>query len=115
MTERQLEEKMHAFLAGDADVLVVPRTRLLGVLGFRRVDPDADVNLLVDVTAIDLSPLACLRAVWNAEVYECAERVDTRVLQVIYAFDPATFPVYVGQQVDVFIATPASDSTASGK
>lgn len=31
------------------------------------------------------------------------ERVDTRVLQVIYAFDPASFPVYVGQQVDVFI------------
>lgn len=31
------------------------------------------------------------------------ERVDTRVLQLIYAFDPATFPVYVGQQVDVFI------------
>jgi multidrug resistance efflux pump len=32
-----------------------------------------------------------------------AERVDTRVLQVIYHFDPPTFPVYVGQQVDVFI------------
>lgn len=31
------------------------------------------------------------------------ERVDTRVLQVIYRFDPPTFPVYVGQQVDVFI------------
>lgn len=31
------------------------------------------------------------------------ERVDTRVLQVIYRFDPPTFPVYVGQQVDVFV------------
>lgn len=32
------------------------------------------------------------------------ERVDTRVLQVIYAFDkPQDFTVYVGQQVDVFI------------
>jgi HlyD family secretion protein len=32
------------------------------------------------------------------------ERVDTRVLQVIYALDPApTTPVYVGQQLDVFI------------
>lgn len=32
------------------------------------------------------------------------ERVDTRVLQVIYSFDqPATYHVYVGQQVDVFI------------
>ena len=31
------------------------------------------------------------------------ERVDTRVLQVIYRFDKPAFPVYVGQQVDVFI------------
>ena len=31
------------------------------------------------------------------------ERVDTRVLQVIYKVDPADFPVYVGQQVDVYI------------
>jgi HlyD family secretion protein len=32
------------------------------------------------------------------------ERVDVRVLQVIYRFNPPPFPVYVGQQVDVFIA-----------
>lgn len=31
------------------------------------------------------------------------ERVDVRVLQVIYRFTPPDFPVYVGQQVDVFI------------
>lgn len=32
------------------------------------------------------------------------ERVDTRVLQVIYTFQtPKDFPVYIGQQVDVFI------------
>ncbi|MEI8377455.1 MAG: efflux RND transporter periplasmic adaptor subunit [bacterium] len=30
------------------------------------------------------------------------ERVDVRVLQVIYDFAPPKFPVYVGQQVDVF-------------
>ncbi|RMH04969.1 MAG: biotin/lipoyl-binding protein [Nitrospirae bacterium] len=34
---------------------------------------------------------------------ENIERVDTRVLQVIYRFDPPDFPIYVGQQVDVFI------------
>ena len=34
---------------------------------------------------------------------ESTERVDTRVLQVIFSFDPAKFPVFVGQQVDVFI------------
>ncbi|MEW6733338.1 MAG: biotin/lipoyl-binding protein [Acidobacteriota bacterium] len=31
------------------------------------------------------------------------ERVDVRVLQVVYRFQPPQFPVYVGQQVDVFI------------
>ena len=37
---------------------------------------------------------------------ESTERVDTRVLQVIYAFDPSALPVYVGQQMDVFIEAP---------
>ena len=36
------------------------------------------------------------------------ERVDTRVLQVIYRVDRNDFPVFVGQQMDVFIdGTPA--------
>ena len=37
-----------------------------------------------------------------------AERVDIRVLQVIYDFEskPVDFPVYIGQQVDVFINQP---------
>lgn len=40
-----------------------------------------------------------------------AERVDTRVLQVIYQFDrPADRPVFVGQQMDVYID--ASPETA---
>ncbi len=34
---------------------------------------------------------------------ESTERVDTRVLQVIYSFDRGTLPIYVGQLVDVFI------------
>ncbi|MGH6835690.1 MAG: HlyD family secretion protein [Methylocella sp.] len=37
---------------------------------------------------------------------DTAERVDTRVLQAIYAFAPSDFPVFVGQQVDVFIKAP---------
>jgi multidrug resistance efflux pump len=37
---------------------------------------------------------------------DATERVDTRVLQAIYAFAPSAFPVFVGQQVDVFIAAP---------
>jgi RND family efflux transporter MFP subunit len=32
-----------------------------------------------------------------------SERVDTRVLQIIFRFDRPNFPVYVGQQMDVFL------------
>lgn len=34
---------------------------------------------------------------------DSSERVDTRVLQVIYQFDKTKVPVYVGQQMDVFM------------
>jgi len=33
----------------------------------------------------------------------CSTRVDTRVLQVIYSFERGELPIYVGQQMDVFI------------
>jgi multidrug resistance efflux pump len=33
------------------------------------------------------------------------ERSDTRVLQAVYEFDAGEVPVYVGQQMDVFVAT----------
>lgn len=43
---------------------------------------------------------------------DSTERVDTRVLQVIYQFENPSVPVYPGQQMDVFIdATPAAAST----
>jgi HlyD family secretion protein len=37
---------------------------------------------------------------------QTTERTDTRVLQVIYSFEQAPLPVYVGQQLDVFIQAP---------
>lgn len=41
---------------------------------------------------------------------ESTERVDTRVLQIIYTFSTPETPVYVGQQMDVFIdGTPATE------
>ncbi|MCS6976339.1 MAG: HlyD family secretion protein [Gemmatales bacterium] len=48
------------------------------------------------------------------------ERVDTRVLQAIFAFDPTPSNVYVGMQVDVFIdaelpSDPASPGTQHGE
>ncbi len=44
---------------------------------------------------------------------EATERVDTRVLQVLYTIDPAALPVYVGQQMDVFIAAAAPQAGAA--
>ncbi|CAM0117625.1 efflux RND transporter periplasmic adaptor subunit [Rhabdochlamydiaceae symbiont of Dictyostelium giganteum] len=42
------------------------------------------------------------------------ERVDTRVLQVIYAFHPLeNHPLYIGQQVDVFIEKESALQNAS--
>ena len=38
---------------------------------------------------------------------DSTERVDTRVLQVLYTFDPGDKPIYLGQQMDVFIETPS--------
>jgi HlyD family secretion protein len=41
---------------------------------------------------------------------DSTERVDTRVLQVIYSFEHGNLPIYVGQQMDVYIdALPHSD------
>jgi RND family efflux transporter MFP subunit len=37
---------------------------------------------------------------------DSSERVDTRVLQVIFAFERGDLPIYVGQQMDVFIDVP---------
>ena len=44
---------------------------------------------------------------------ESTERVDTRVLQVIYAFDRGTMPVYVGQQMDVYVEAAPVENTAA--
>ena len=44
---------------------------------------------------------------------DSTERVDTRVLQVIYAFDPNALKAYVGQQMDVFIEAAPPDAPAS--
>jgi len=44
---------------------------------------------------------------------DSTERVDTRVLQVIYRVEDDTLPLFVGQQMDVFIeASPVQTLTA---
>jgi multidrug efflux pump subunit AcrA (membrane-fusion protein) len=43
------------------------------------------------------------------------ERVDTRVLQVIYALDTTDRPIFVGQQMDVFIDVGAPQPDVTGE
>jgi len=45
---------------------------------------------------------------------ESTERVDTRVLQVIYRFHDSEVPFFVGQQMDVFISTQPTQALAKG-
>jgi RND family efflux transporter MFP subunit len=44
---------------------------------------------------------------------DSTERVDTRVLQVIFSFERGDLPIYVGQQMDVFIGTPEPTQNGS--
>lgn len=44
---------------------------------------------------------------------ESTERVDTRVLQIVFSLDRADLPIFVGQQMDVFIEAQPIDATAS--
>ena len=40
---------------------------------------------------------------------DTTERVDTRVLQIIYSLEGSSLPIFVGQQMDIFISAPGSD------
>ncbi len=46
---------------------------------------------------------------------ESTERVDTRVLQVLYSFDRGQMPVFVGQQMDVYIEAESLNSILDGQ
>lgn len=42
-----------------------------------------------------------------------SERVDTRVVEAIYSFDPASAPAYLGQRMDVFVEAAPSPTQAA--
>jgi hypothetical protein len=46
---------------------------------------------------------------------DSSERVDTRVLPVIYTFDRGSLPIYVGEQMDVCIDASGQSSTRPQK
>jgi multidrug resistance efflux pump len=60
-------------------------------------------SLSTDVTFVRIEPFVVPK---RSLTGDSAERVDTRVLQVLYAFPKSALPVYVGQQMDVFIEAP---------
>jgi multidrug efflux pump subunit AcrA (membrane-fusion protein) len=64
-------------------------------------------NLAMDLRFVRVEPFVIPK---RSLTGDSLERVDTRVLQIIYEFDRPTFRVYVGQQVDVFIERPAAAS-----
>jgi multidrug efflux pump subunit AcrA (membrane-fusion protein) len=65
-----------------------------------RGNPDLKTPLQYVRTDPDVIPKVLLTG-------DTTQRTDTRVLQVIYSFNPAPLPLYVGQLMDVFIEAPA--------
>jgi multidrug resistance efflux pump len=62
--------------------------------------PRGETSRELGLRFVRIEPLAIAK---KALTGENTERVDTRVLQVIYAIEPGQPKVYVGQQLDVFI------------
>lgn len=81
-----------------------------------RIRPDAKAwarirgnpNLKTDLQFVGIEPFVLPK---KSLTGDSTERVDTRVLQVVYAFPGDALPVYVGQQMDVFIEAPPDLST----
>src|SRR5260221_1333310 len=83
-----------------------------------RVHPEAKATAAVRGNAGLKAPLAFVRfepfvVPKKSLTGDSTERVDTRVLQVIYRVEDDTLPLFVGQQMDVFIegSNPATAMT----
>ena len=67
-----------------------------------------NANLRAPITFVRFEPLVVPK---QSLTGASTERVDTRVLQAVYRIEGAEFPLFVGQQMDVFID--ASDLTTA--
>jgi multidrug efflux pump subunit AcrA (membrane-fusion protein) len=67
-------------------------------------------DLRTDLTFVRVEPFVTPK---QSLTGSSTERVDTRVLQVLYSFDRNALPAYVGQQMDVFIETPDEEGAAA--
>jgi len=83
-----------------------------------RVSPDAkaianvrgNADLKTPVTFVRFEPFVLPK---KSLTGDSTERVDTRVLQVIYRVDNEALPLFVGQQMDVFIEAPSVQAVAA--
>ncbi|MFK5987097.1 MAG: efflux RND transporter periplasmic adaptor subunit [Pseudomonadota bacterium] len=71
-------------------------------IAFVRKQPNLKIPLHYQYTEPYIVPKTSLTGL-------STERTDLRVLQVLYSLDKSIFPLYVGQQLDVFIKVPAKD------
>jgi multidrug efflux pump subunit AcrA (membrane-fusion protein) len=76
-----------------------------------RVRPEAPARATVRgnprlVTALRFEYVEPYVAPKTSMTGQSTERSDVRVLQVVYSFERGKLPVYLGQQMDVFIAAP---------
>lgn len=70
-----------------------------------------NMNLSAPLTFVRFEPYVIPK---RSLTGESTERVDTRVLQIIYALDRKAIPVFVGQLMDVFIeASPSAGSRSA--
>ena len=74
---------------------------------WKQVNPPAGIGfvrgnslLSTDLNFVRIEPFVVPK---RSLTGESTERVDTRVLQVIYAIEPTKQPLFVGQQMDVFL------------
>jgi hypothetical protein len=63
-----------------------------------------NANLKTPLTFVRFEPFVLPK---KSLTGDSTERVDTRVLQVIYRVEDDTLPLFVGQQMDVFIEAPS--------
>ncbi len=68
-------------------------------VAFARADP-------AHRTALHFERIEPVMIPKSSFVGDGTERSDTRVLQVVYSFDPAELPAYVGATLDVYIEAP---------
>jgi len=82
----------------DVDEQIAPRIKAgKNAVGYIKGEPDRPIAL----TFVRIEPLVVPKRSLTGMV---AERVDTRVLQVVFRFaNPVDRPVYVGQQMDIYI------------